>query len=111
MEHFEKLLIILTAFSMLYVISTTKQEEEKRILDTILDNKTYDTSIRPLGDNSTDEEDKPCIVTTNVFIKSISDIDDHKMEYSMQVTFRQNWKDNRLVFKHLLNTTEVSIKY
>ena len=38
----------------------------------------------------------------NLFIRSFAKIDDVKMEYSVQITFRQKWSDDRLTYKHKL---------
>ena len=37
-------------------------------------------------------------VTVNIYLRSINDIDDYKMEFSVQVTFREQWNDERLRF-------------
>ena len=37
-------------------------------------------------------------VTVNIYLRSINDIDDYKMEFSVQVTFREQWNDERLKF-------------
>ncbi|XP_053598891.1 glutamate-gated chloride channel isoform X7 [Microplitis demolitor] len=42
--------------------------------------------------------DGPTIVNVNIFLRSISKIDDYKMEYSVQLTFREQWLDERLKF-------------
>lgn len=34
----------------------------------------------------------------NIFVRSISRIDDVKMEYAIQITFREAWRDDRLVY-------------
>ena len=38
------------------------------------------------------------VVKVNTFIRSINDIDDYKMEFSVQITFREQWNDMRLKF-------------
>ena len=38
----------------------------------------------------------------NLFIRSFAKIDDVKMEYSVQITFRQKWSDDRLTYQHRL---------
>ena len=38
------------------------------------------------------------IVVVNIYLRSINDIDDYKMEFSVQVTFREQWNDERLKF-------------
>ena len=37
-------------------------------------------------------------MTVNIYLRSINDIDDYKMEFSVQVTFREQWNDERLRF-------------
>lgn len=48
-------------------------------------------SLQDIGDG-------PTIVFINFFLRSISKIDDYKMEYSVQLTFREQWLDERLKF-------------
>ncbi|XP_035899422.1 glutamate-gated chloride channel isoform X1 [Anopheles stephensi] len=72
------------------------REKEKKILDQILGAGKYDARIRPSGINGTD--DKATQVFVNMFLRSISKIDDYKMEYSVQLTFREQWLDERLKF-------------
>ncbi|XP_044017388.1 glutamate-gated chloride channel isoform X6 [Aphidius gifuensis] len=69
--------------------------KEKEVLDDILGEKTYDARIRPSGENGTDG---PAIVRINLFVRSIATISDIKMEYSVQLTFREQWLDERLKF-------------
>ncbi|GLV43075.1 GluClalpha [Carabus blaptoides fortunei] len=69
--------------------------KEKEVLDKILGPGHYDARIRPSGINGTDG---PAIVRVNIFVRSISKIDDVTMEYSVQFTFREQWLDERLKF-------------
>nr|AGS43091.1 glutamate-gated chloride channel b2 [Anopheles gambiae] len=71
------------------------REKEKKILDQILGAGKYDARIRPSGTNGTDG---PAIVRINLFVRSIMTISDIKMEYSVQLTFREQWLDERLKF-------------
>ncbi|XP_058802224.1 glutamate-gated chloride channel isoform X6 [Phymastichus coffea] len=71
------------------------REKEKQVLDDILGPGSYDARIRPSGVNGTDG---PVLVMINVFLRSISKIDDYFMEYSVQLTFREQWIDERLKF-------------
>nr|WMV64442.1 glutamate-gated chloride channel subunit [Pardosa pseudoannulata] len=74
---------------------------EKKILDSIIGPGRYDSRIRPLGmHNATSKtpSDGPAVVHVNMFIRSISKIDDVKMEYSVQMTLREQWKDERMQF-------------
>lgn len=68
---------------------------EKRILDSIIGPGRYDSRIRPHGINNTDG---PALVRVNIYIRSISEIDDVRMEYSVQLTFREQWRDERMQF-------------
>ncbi|XP_019754910.1 glutamate-gated chloride channel isoform X4 [Dendroctonus ponderosae] len=74
------------------------REKEKEVLDQILGPGRYDARIRPSGVNGTVEGDGPTVVRINIFLRSISKIDDYKMEYSVQLTFREQWMDERLKF-------------
>ncbi|KQS38754.1 uncharacterized protein Dere_GG23471, isoform I [Drosophila erecta] len=69
------------------------REKEKKVLDQILGAGKYDARIRPSGINGTATN-----VSVNMFLRSISKIDDYKMEYSVQLTFREQWTDERLKF-------------
>lgn len=84
------------------------REEEKKILDSVMRPENYDKRIRPSGINSTDAG---TIVMVNLFVRSFSSIDDVKMEYSFQITLRQQWNDNRLQFKNKLLGMEDKIRY
>ena len=90
-------------------------------MDSILDEKIYDARIRPSSLNSSDG---PTNIQVNLMIRSIDKIDDVKMEFSVQITFRysvltftvciketsyftlflyicrQKWFDDRLRFSH-----------
>ena len=46
--------------------------------------------------------DDATLIMVNLFIRSFAKIDDVKMEYSVQITFRQKWSDDRLTYKHKL---------
>ncbi len=56
------------------------REEEKKILDTILDKDVYDNRIRPSGSNGTDAA---TIIVVNLYIRSFAKIDDVKMVGAM----------------------------
>lgn len=75
------------------------REEEKKILDSILGRDVYDNRIRPSGHNGTDAA---TIIVVNLYIRSFAKIDDVKMEYSVQITFRQKWNDDRLSYDQRL---------
>ncbi|XP_030746298.1 glutamate-gated chloride channel isoform X5 [Sitophilus oryzae] len=91
--------IFLPVFYFITCVSSTNKinfrEKEKEVLDKILGPGRYDARIRPSGVNGTDG---PAIVRVNIFVRSISKIDDVTMEYSVQLTFREQWLDERLKF-------------
>ncbi|CAH1153428.1 unnamed protein product [Phaedon cochleariae] len=82
-------------FSFCTNVKINFREKEKEVLDQILGPGRYDARIRPSGVNGTDG---PAIVSVNIFVRSISKIDDVTMEYSVQLTFREQWLDERLKF-------------
>lgn len=43
----------------------------------------------------------PVLVSVNIYLRSISKIDDVNMEYSAQFTFREEWYDGRLAYERL----------
>ncbi|XP_068983860.1 glutamate-gated chloride channel isoform X6 [Bombus flavifrons] len=96
-----KLLVLLTFLLHLSRCAQTQKkvvnfrEKEKEVLDDILGPGRYDARIRPSGENGTDG---PTNVNVNIFLRSISKIDDYNMEYSVQLTFREQWLDERLRF-------------
>ncbi|TTC00266.1 Gamma-aminobutyric acid receptor subunit alpha-3 [Bagarius yarrelli] len=62
-----------------------------RILDRLLDG--YDNRLRPgLGAESVTE------VRTNIYVTSFGPVSDTDMEYTIDVFFRQSWRDERLKF-------------
>ncbi|XP_006639296.1 gamma-aminobutyric acid receptor subunit alpha-5 [Lepisosteus oculatus] len=61
-----------------------------RILDGLLDG--YDNRLRPgLGERLTE-------IKTNIYVTSFGPVSDTEMEYTIDVFFRQSWKDERLMF-------------
>uniref|UniRef100_A0A8C4X450 Gamma-aminobutyric acid type A receptor subunit alpha2 n=1 Tax=Erpetoichthys calabaricus TaxID=27687 RepID=A0A8C4X450_ERPCA len=66
-----------------------------KILDSLLDG--YDNRLRPgLGDRVTE-------VKTDIYATSFGPVSDTDMEYTIDVFFRQSWKDERLKFKGPMN--------
>ncbi|KAM9320690.1 gamma-aminobutyric acid receptor subunit alpha-5 [Gastrophryne carolinensis] len=62
-----------------------------RILDGLLDG--YDNRLRPgLGERITQ-------VKTDIYVTSFGPVSDTEMEYTIDVFFRQSWKDERLSFQ------------
>nr|XP_027194799.1 glutamate-gated chloride channel-like [Dermatophagoides pteronyssinus] len=101
----QSIFIIFTLLFVLIIYLPNVQSQadirqvEKKILDKII-GEGYDSRIRPSGslNQTVTKRDGPANVTINILIRSISSIDDVTMEYACQVTFRQQWNDNRLKF-------------
>ncbi|XP_047995996.1 glutamate-gated chloride channel isoform X3 [Leguminivora glycinivorella] len=92
------LLLCFTQFTECVNAKINFREKEKQILDQILGPGRYDARIRPSGINGTDG---PAVVNINIFVRTITTISDIKMEYSVQLTFREQWLDERLKFNNL----------
>ncbi|XP_061725504.1 glutamate-gated chloride channel isoform X5 [Cydia pomonella] len=92
------LLLCFTQFAECVNAKINFREKEKQILDQILGPGRYDARIRPSGINGTDG---PAVVNINIFVRTITTISDIKMEYSVQLTFREQWLDERLKFNNL----------
>lgn len=69
-----------------------------RVLNDVFKPEKYDKQVRPSGTN---ESTGPVVVVTNIFVRSIEDIDDKDMAFDVQLTFRQKWRDDRLKFNDL----------
>ena len=57
---------------------------------------------RNINNNGVSILDDATLIMVNLFIRSFAKIDDVKMEYSVQITFRQKWSDDRLTYQHRL---------
>ncbi|KAH9506714.1 glutamate-gated chloride channel isoform X1 [Dermatophagoides farinae] len=101
-----KLVFLFMMFSYLFICpvhpSANIRAMEKGILDKII-GEGYDSRIRPMGNASVGARggDGPAMINVNLLIRSISRIDDVVMEYSVQVTFREQWVDSRLKFDNM----------
>ncbi|KAJ1368519.1 Glutamate-gated chloride channel alpha, partial [Parelaphostrongylus tenuis] len=76
--------------------------EEQVIIKNLLENPEsyYDWRVRPSGSlgNFDNDDPEPIFITVNMYLRSISKIDDVNMEYSLHFTFREEWIDERLYF-------------
>ena len=82
------------------------QSSDTELLEQLL-TKGYDWRVRPPGEDGKESggilpsysgtlHGGPVVVSVNMLIRSISKIDNVNMEYSVQLTFRESWKDIRL---------------
>uniref|UniRef100_A0A915NMR6 Uncharacterized protein n=1 Tax=Meloidogyne floridensis TaxID=298350 RepID=A0A915NMR6_9BILA len=74
-----------------------KAWREQMTICELLEN--YDPAVRPLGQIPNAERRGPVIVTTSLFVNSISAVSERNMEYVVQFRFQQQWLDERLAFK------------
>ncbi|KAL7073103.1 hypothetical protein ACQ4LE_007905 [Meloidogyne hapla] len=90
-----------------FIYNTKKKLKEQEIIQKVL--RDYDWRVRPRGKNeSWPDTGGPVNVTVNIYLRSISKIDDVNMEYSAQFTFREEWWDPRLAYSRFADDeTEV----
>lgn len=82
----------------LFFSSQASTASDTEIINTLM-NQGYDWRVRPPGTNlSIPGSHGPVVVNVNMLIRSISKIDDVNMEYSVQLTFREEWIDGRLAY-------------
>ncbi|CAO4360940.1 hypothetical protein L5515_000814 [Caenorhabditis briggsae] len=93
-----RLTTLLLIMSTLQTVRSKRKLKEQEIIQRIL--KDYDWRVRPRGMNATwPDTGGPVLVTVNIYLRSISKIDDVNMEYSAQFTFREEWTDQRLAYE------------
>ncbi|CAL8125832.1 unnamed protein product [Orchesella dallaii] len=68
---------------------TSRVELERSILDTVLSG--YNKDLRPPGENATD-------VSVNTYVREILSVCEKSHQWKVQLTFRQEWNDARLVY-------------
>jgi hypothetical protein len=73
-------------------------------VEEILNRKGYRSNVRP----GIDMGGTPTIATLNIFVNSISSIDDFNMEYSMTFYLRQSWRDYRLAYTQINSTVTLN---
>ena len=76
-----------------------EQEEKIRLVtqQIIVKSNFRPKGVSMLNGSSSETSDGPTTVFVNLFVRSFEKIDDVKMEFSVQITFRQQWNDNRQV--------------
>uniref|UniRef100_A0AC34QAG7 Ig-like domain-containing protein n=1 Tax=Panagrolaimus sp. JU765 TaxID=591449 RepID=A0AC34QAG7_9BILA len=93
-----RLLFLTVIFGLMPVFECKKKLKEQDIIQRVL--KDYDWRVRPRGSNeSWPDTGGPVVVSVNIYLRSISKIDDVNMEYSVQFTFREEWWDARLAYE------------
>ncbi|KAK0428064.1 hypothetical protein QR680_010577 [Steinernema hermaphroditum] len=79
--------------------ATAAIHSESRIIKELL--KDYDHRVRPLGTDTSKPGHGPVVVMVNIYLRSISNVNEANMEYTLQLTFRQSWNDHRLAYSHM----------
>ncbi|KAE9547908.1 hypothetical protein FO519_008877 [Halicephalobus sp. NKZ332] len=74
--------------------------EEQKIIKKLLEGgpESYDWRVRPQGTLDPLVKNSSVNVVVNIYLRSLSKIDEINMEYSLQLTFREEWVDERLLF-------------
>ncbi|PIO64293.1 Neurotransmitter-gated ion-channel ligand binding domain protein, partial [Teladorsagia circumcincta] len=93
------LFAIIDAASSVAPTSDTPKIHVGEIMNVFI-NSSYDKRIRPPSRDSTGKNG-PVIVSVNTYVRSMSNIDFVRMQYNIQVTFRQFWRDPRLAYGDL----------
>ncbi|VDK43212.1 unnamed protein product [Anisakis simplex] len=70
--------------------------QEAEIINNLLDG--YNPEVRPSGSVLYEGYHRPVVVTVNMYIRSIRKVDDAEMQYDVDVTLRQKWRDDRLSY-------------
>lgn len=93
-------LILVSLFSVAFAndLEINIRLKEKDVLDKLLAEERYDPRIRPSGVNETDD---PVVIRVNIYARNIPIVNDDKQEISVQLTFRQQWVDERLKFDNM----------
>ncbi|PIO69081.1 Cation transporter family protein [Teladorsagia circumcincta] len=91
--------VIIDAASTVAPTSDTPKIHVGEIMNVFI-NSSYDKRIRPPSRDSTGKNG-PVIVNVNTYVRSMSNIDFVRMQYNLQVTFRQFWRDPRLAYEEL----------
>uniref|UniRef100_A0AC34RBS0 Glutamate-gated chloride channel n=1 Tax=Panagrolaimus sp. JU765 TaxID=591449 RepID=A0AC34RBS0_9BILA len=73
---------------------------EQQIITNLLGNNSqhYDWRKRPRGTLKPTSDHHPVDVSCNLFLRSISEVDEINNKITLQITFRQEWIDERLNF-------------
>lgn len=58
----------------------------------------YDKRVRPAGLNEGSSGSKPVQVKINLYVRSIESLDDRQNQWTVQITYRSSWRDDRLTF-------------
>lgn len=78
------------------------KSKKSEIFNKIIDGNGYDSKIRPPSLNGSG----PTNITVGIYLRSVENVDDVRMQYSVQMTFWQEWTDPRLKYSHIQNNIQ-----
>jgi len=85
-------------------------EREQKIMDDIMNDEEYNSLQRPNSDGGPGFTDSGAsLVETNMFVRSLGPFDFYNMDFDIDVTLRQSWRDPRLIFTGSKGVTYVNI--
>ena len=82
-----------------------KKVEDKKLMELLNDNE-YSPHIRPDGEG----EDRSTEVTVTMFVRALGPVTDLSMDYDVDITLRQQWRDPRLQFHTNYGNEELTLK-
>ncbi|KAL4003451.1 cation transporter family protein [Acanthocheilonema viteae] len=97
--------VIILLFALFYTMKAFRLLENEcdshikkitEILDTLIDNTTYDRRLRPK------HGEEPVNVGITIHVSSISAVSEVNMDFTVDFYLRQTWNDPRLAFSHYL---------
>ena len=83
----------------------SKKVEDKKLMELLNDNE-YSPHIRPDGEG----EDMSTEVTVTMFVRALGPVTDLSMDYDLDITLRQQWRDPRLEFHTIYGNEELTLK-
>jgi len=87
---------VMMSMVVLLVTGMTSSENEARIVKELLSGDNYDKNVRPGPEHTMDG---PTIVKANMYLRNLESVDINNQEFTVDVTFRQEWLDPRLKFE------------
>ncbi|XP_054167792.1 glutamate-gated chloride channel-like [Oppia nitens] len=78
------------------------RDQEKQLLDQLLDKSKYDQRIAPVGISENGTQGA-VTVTINIYTRLVEHICTENQEWKVQLTFRQQWADQRLKYDDRTN--------
>jgi len=108
--HVAPLLLICCTGVLSKVANTGLEEREQKIMEEIMNDEEYNSLQRPTSDGGPGfTENGASQVETNMFVRSLGPFDFYNMDFEIDITLRQSWRDPRLMFTGGKGVTYVNI--